>query len=205
MRQTVLSVVRACIQTGLSDSQEVMEVRETARERLVAVAGGLFYKDGYRGVGVDRLLAESGVAKATFYKHFKTKDDLIVAWIQRAQTFGESMEADMAATHAKPLVPILDAYIDIALRPACMGCTFQGTAAEFPDATHPAHAASLEVKRGVLQRFEAHARAEGVAEPKETAEMLYLLLEGVWATVRMFGPQGAPLAQAKKAVRLLAR
>jgi AcrR family transcriptional regulator len=176
--------------------------KRMARDRLVTAAGALFYAEGYRGVGIDRVIADSGVAKATFYNHFPSKDDLIVAWIEQAATFGAAMEAEIAATSATPMSDVFDAYVDIALRPACMGCTFQGTAAEFPDKTHPAHAASLKVKNDVIARFEHHAAAQGVEDPRAVAEALFLLLEGVWAAVRMFGAQ-APLGRAKAAARAI--
>eukprot|EP01036_Dinobryon_divergens_P021358 gene21358-29320_t len=60
------------------------EARASARDRILAAAGPLFYRDGYRAVGVDRVITMSGVAKATFYKHFPAKDDLIIAWLDRA-------------------------------------------------------------------------------------------------------------------------
>ena len=114
-----------------------LAIKQSARERLVATAGSLFYQSGYRGVGIDRVIADSGVAKATFYNHFPSKDDLIVAWIEQAARFGESFEAAIESINPHPLLPIFDAYIELAVRPACMGCTFQGTAAEFPEPAHP--------------------------------------------------------------------
>jgi AcrR family transcriptional regulator len=181
-----------------------VQTKVAPRERLISTAGSLFYKDGYRGVGIDRVIAESGVAKATFYNHFPSKDDLIVAWIERAASFGDALEQSRIENSSEPLLAVFDAYVDIAHRAECMGCTFQGTAAEFPDESHPAHAASLKVKRGVIDRFEKYAVMQGLTEPRKIAEMLYLLLEGVWATTRMFR-QDAPLANAKEAARKLVR
>jgi AcrR family transcriptional regulator len=176
----------------------------SARDRLLSTAGVLFYKDGYRGVGIDRVIAESGVAKATFYKHFPSKDDLIVAWIERAGAFGARHEAASAGAGGPPLLAVFDAYLDLAERAECLGCAFQGTAAEFPDPGHPAHAASLIVKRGVIDRLEALAQRQSAPEPRKTAEMLYLLLEGVWASVRMFRAE-APIKHAREAARKLIR
>jgi AcrR family transcriptional regulator len=178
--------------------------RRGARDRLLETAGALFYADGYRGVGIDRVIAEAGVAKASFYKHFPSKDDLIVAWIEQAAGFGATMEAAIAAGTEAPMLAVFDAYVDIALRPQCLGCTFQGTAAEFPEPAHPAHAASLKVKRAVIARFEDYAASEGLDDPRGVAESLFLLLEGVWAAVRMFGPE-APLSRAKQAARRIAQ
>ena len=54
-----------------------------ARERILATAFSLFYAKGIRAVGIDLIIAESGVAKATFYKHFPAKDDLVVAYLDK--------------------------------------------------------------------------------------------------------------------------
>lgn len=85
-----------------------------------------------------------------------------------------------------------------------MGCAYQGTAAEFHAADHPAHAAGLGVKQRVLASLERRARNQGLNEPRRGAESVFLFLEGVWASVRMFGPD-APLDHAEAALdRLIA-
>jgi AcrR family transcriptional regulator len=171
------------------------------RDRILQVAGNLFYREGYRATGIDRVIAEADVAKATFYKHFPSKDELIVAWIKNAE--GMTKVAMPPADGATPLFDYMDKMIGIARESWCMGCTFQGTAAEFVDVTHPAHAASKQVKENVLAELESRAAAQGHAKPKVLAEQMYLLLEGVWASVRMF-QSDAPLAHARDAVRKLA-
>jgi AcrR family transcriptional regulator len=173
---------------------------DTPREKILSVAGPLFYREGYRAVGVDRVIAEAGVAKATFYKHFPAKDDLIVAWIERAEA--TSVPSFPAADSPAPLFDYVDHLINIAKQHWCLGCTYQGTAAEFPDPSHPAHAAALGVKRRTLATLQERAKMQGAKHPKATAESIYLLLEGVWSSVRMFGPD-APLTHASKAARLL--
>ncbi len=184
-----------------SELESKVETPASARDRILEVAGRLFYRDGYRGVGVDRVIAEADVAKATFYKHFPSKDDLIVAWINRAEAM--SSKAIPSVDGPTPLIAYGEAMVDIALQPYCLGCTFQGTAAEFVDPAHPAHAAALGVKKRVLALLRERAITEGHADPKAVAEGVYLLLEGVWATSRMFGAT-APLVHAKAAIRKLA-
>ena len=177
------------------------EIIVSAKERILNVAGPLFYRKGYRAIGVDRVIAEAGVAKATFYKHFPSKDDLIVAWINRAEA---SSRATLPAEKgAEPLTDYVFAMIKIARKSTCMGCTYQGTAAEFSDTAHPAHGAALGVKGRVLQDLQRLAALQKQPDPQATAERVFLLLEGIWASVRMFG-QAAPLAQAEVAfARLL--
>lgn len=174
--------------------------RPSARDRIVEVAGRLFWAEGFRAIGVDRVIAEAGVAKATFYKHFPSKDDLIVAWIERAEQMaaGGLPPEDGPA----PLTLYGERMIDIAGSPACLGCTFQGTAAEFADPDHPAHRAGLAVKRRVIETLVRRAGAQGLPDPEAAAGRVFLLLEGVWAARRMFGP-AAPLAEAKAALRRL--
>ena len=183
-----------------SDSPPAPEKAPSARDRILSVAGPLFYREGYRAIGIDRVIAEADVAKATFYKHFPSKDDLIVAWISRAEAF--STKGLPPEDGPDPLTAYVDAMLGMARQGACMGCTYQGTAAEFHDPAHPAHAAAMGVKTRVLETLEVRARAQGLTNPRATAEAVFLFLEGVWASVRMFGTT-APLTNAEAAVRRL--
>ena len=180
---------------------ERTQTRPPARERILDVAGPLFYREGYRAVGVDRVIGEADEAKGTVNKHFPSKDDLIVAWIGRAEEQSRAIVPPIAGQ--TPLYDYADRMIAIAGQPRCLGCTYQGSAAEFQNPEHPAHRAALGVKRRVLVDLEARAAAQGLAEPRAVAERVFVFLEGVWASVRMFGPE-APLAGAREAVRRLA-
>jgi AcrR family transcriptional regulator len=175
--------------------------RSGPRERILKTAGRLFYEEGYRAVGIDRVIAEAEVAKASFYKHFPSKDELIVAWIKNAEEM--SGKALPPADGATPLYDYMDKMIGIAQQTWCMGCTFQGAASEFGETEHPAHAAALQVKQNVIAELEARATKQNLAAPQKTAQLMFLLLEGVWASVRMF-KAAAPIQHAKDAVRMLA-
>jgi AcrR family transcriptional regulator len=173
---------------------------KSARERIIDVAGPLFYREGYRAIGVDRVISEASVAKATFYNHFPAKDDLIVAWIEKAEA---SANANLPPVDGPaPLFAYADHMIDIAHKPWCMGCTYQGTAAEFKDEAHPAHAAAIKIKNRTFAELELRAKNQKAKNPRETAELTYLLLEGMWVSVRMFG-NNAPISHMKDAVRKL--
>ena len=174
--------------------------KSSPRAGILAAAGPLFHREGYRGVGVDRIIAQSGVAKASFYHHFPAKDDLIVAFIAASERHGAAVLPGLAGD--APLLAYVDALIDIARTPACAGCACQGTAAEFADPAHPAHAAALAVKIRRLEALRLRAERQGLADPAAVAERIFLLLEGVWAVVRMFG-DGAPITGAKAAARKL--
>jgi AcrR family transcriptional regulator len=172
-----------------------------ARDRILATAGQLFYREGYRAVGIDRVIAEADVAKATVYKYFPTKDDLILAWLAQAEAGSVSLLP--AEDDPEPFFAYADAMIAVAERPECLGCTFQSTAAEFADPAHPAHAAAQGAKERVLAILTAYARAQGLPNPDLVAMQVYLLIEGVWATVRMFRDPGL-VTPAREAVRRLA-
>ncbi|MGZ9810639.1 TetR/AcrR family transcriptional regulator [Pseudoroseicyclus sp. H15] len=167
------------------------------RERILCAAGFLFYQHGYRAVGIDRVIAEAGVAKATFYKHFSAKNALIIAWIERAEA--TLTEAAAPQDGPRPLTDWALSAIRRARRDWAMGCSFQTAAAEFSDPDHPAHAAAAAAKERLLASLNARARAEGLAEPEAAAEALFLIVEGALASVRMFGPR-APLAHASAAI-----
>jgi AcrR family transcriptional regulator len=171
------------------------------RERILKTAGRLFYHDGYRAVGIDRVIAEAEVAKASFYKYFPSKDDLIVAWIKDAEATSRALAPSQDS--ATPLFDYMDKMIGVAEQTWCMGCTFQGAASEFGEKTHPAHAAALAVKKNVIAELEARTAQQKLANPKKIAQLMFLLLEGVWASVRMFKAD-APIQHAKDAVRMLA-
>ena len=167
-----------------------------ARDRILSVAGPLFYREGYRAIGVDRVIAEADVAKATFYRHFPSKDDLIVAWLNRAEG---GMAAHMPANDTgAALTDFITQTMAIARRATCMGCTFQGSAAEFGPALHPVHQAARAVKDRSLADLEVRARAEGLTNPAEVAAEVFLVIEGLWASTRMFGPD-APFVAAERA------
>jgi AcrR family transcriptional regulator len=184
----------------MSSESQTAEKPVPARDRIIDVAGPLFYREGYRAIGVDRVIAEAGVAKATFYKHFPAKDDLIVAWVERSEVLSASKLPPIDGP--LPLTAYADHMIDIAQKVWCMGCTYQGTAAEFSDPAHPAHAAAIRVKTRVIENLRQRAVNQGLAFPQATAERVFLFLEGVWAATRMFGAR-APLGLAKDAIRRL--
>jgi AcrR family transcriptional regulator len=183
-------------------SETLAEVQKppSPRDRILQVAGRLFYTEGYRAIGIDRVIAEAEVAKATFYKHFPSKDALIVAWIDLAEA--QSLAQLPPPGGPQPLTDYLRHMLELARRPQCLGCTYQGSAAEFADPAHPVHAAAIGVKQRVLETLEDRARVQGVAEPRKVAEQAFLLLEGIWASVRMFGTK-APLDHAEAAFNRL--
>jgi AcrR family transcriptional regulator len=163
---------------------------ETARDRIVRTASELFYNHGFHAVGIDLIIERAGVAKATLYRHFSTKDDLISAYLEDADArFSEWFDASINpdAPAAEALVGIFDSVAALVTSPACMGCTFQVTAAEFPEASHPGHAVALAHKQAVRGRLRELAVEAGARRPDELADGLLLLMDGAFAAARMHG------------------
>src|ERR1044072_4036757 len=108
--------------------------RPSARDRILSTATELFKAHGIRGVGVDRIIAESGVAKATLYSHFRCKDDLVLAYLSATDTHwrGELTEAAEAAgpDPRDQLTGVFDALSAAARRDGFRGCAFTRTAGE---------------------------------------------------------------------------
>ncbi|MEV4542171.1 TetR/AcrR family transcriptional regulator [Micromonospora echinaurantiaca] len=154
---------------------------QPARERILDTAFRLFYAHGPRGVGVDTVIAESGVAKATLYKHFPRKDDLVLAYLDKVdQTWFGQLRAAARAGGDDPrdqLVGMFDALASACRREGYHGCAFINTAAE-SEAGSDVHARTVEHKRVVLVWVTDLARRAGAADPARLARQLTLLLDG---------------------------
>ena len=173
---------------------------------MLDVAGELFYRDGFRAVGVDTIVERSGVAKTTLYRHFPSKDDLIVAYLQDSDMrFWAWFEGAVAGEHEPraKLVALFEAVAKLARSVECRGCTFQGTAAEFPDPDHPGHRTARAHKTAVLRRLRDLATQAGARDPAELASELLLLMDGAFAAARMFGRRSPAAAAASAAAALI--
>src|SRR6185295_5852166 len=148
---------------------------QSTRERLVAVAETIFYRDGFHSVGLDRIVAEAGVTKTTFYNHFTSKDDLILAvldardeWWRR--NFGERLReraGDDAQAQLRAIFDVLDEYIDDA---RFNGCIFVNVSVEFPAPHVPAHRAAAEHKGRMEALLRDLAARAGAPDPDALAE-----------------------------------
>ena len=163
----------------------------SARDRILDTASALFYRSGYQAVGVDVIVAESGVAKMTLYRHFPSKDHLIAAYLERSDDeFWTWLEGEIAPVDepAAKLVAAFEAIGKLATSARCQGCTFQGVAAEYPGLDHLGHGVAIAHKRRALERFGELAREAGLRDPEGLAAGLLLLMDGAWVANRMFGP-----------------
>lgn len=169
--------------------------RSEARERLLATAGGLFYGEGIRAVGVDRLVSEARVTRATFYRHFPSKEDLVLAYLRGADArVREAVRdaVDPAPTAADALRALAATVAGDLTRPGFRGCAFLRAAAEFPDpadAVHREVVAHREWFVGQLEDlFTAVYRDEGPgARPARAARHFLMLRDGAMSAASIDG------------------
>src|SRR5580765_5341320 len=146
-------------QTGLyTQGMEHSRNTSEARQRILESADRLFYQEGLRAVGIDRIIAEAGVAKMSLYKHFPSKDDLILAVLKYREEgvlefFRSAMERHgKKAKH--PLWAFFASLKDMFDLPGFRGCPFQNADVELADPSH----AGTEFVRGHKQRFSEFVR-----------------------------------------------
>lgn len=174
------------------------------RDRILEVAGELFYREGVRAVGIDAIIEQADVARMSFYRHFKSKDGLVLACVQqrdeRVLAWFEREVARLAPDpHDRPLA-VFDA---LALRfktERYRGCGLLNTMSEMPDRTDTAHRAAAQAKT----RFEGYLAGllRGAGLPDSHAADLLQLFDGAAVTaVRVGTPE--PAMRAKRMAALL--
>jgi AcrR family transcriptional regulator len=175
-------------------------------EHLVTTAGRLFARRGFAAVGVGPIVKASGVGKATLYRHYPAKTDLIVAWLKREDAaFTARAAAWEAAADPAPLEQLRGFFRGLAAwvgSPECLGCPFQLAVAEFPDEESAPHRVAATHKAALLFRFRRLCRAAGLGEPESVAQQLLLVTDGALAAARTFPGRnpGRDVARAADAV-----
>ncbi|MEV0029230.1 TetR/AcrR family transcriptional regulator [Nocardia sp. NPDC050793] len=178
-----------------------------ARQRLLTTAEDLFYAEGVRAVGVDRLLQESGVGRASFYRHFASKDDLVVAVLEDRDRrwldwLRESVEARATAPGEAPLA-VFDALAERFARKDFRGCAFINTMIEVADRDSAAHRVADRHKRRVIEYLGELLTAAGRADAEELAGEFALLVDGAIVTAVREGTPDAARRAGTIAGRLL--
>jgi AcrR family transcriptional regulator len=145
-----------------------------------------------RAVGVDLIVEEAGVAKTSLYRHFRTKDDLVAAFLAREDAdFWDTWDR-VAKRHKDDATAELNAQLDWignrVKRPNYRGCPQLNVAAEFPDADHPARRVATAHKRELRLRLQIIAERLRVKRPDELAGQLSLLINGAFASSQVLSP-----------------
>jgi AcrR family transcriptional regulator len=185
-------------------------VRRSRAERQAIVldtAERLFSSRSSRSVGMDELVRETGLGKMTVYRLFKSKDDLVGAYLARkAATVLASIDADLMRLEGDPraaLLSVVDVVERDVTRAGFRGCPFTNVSSEYDDAAHPARSAAADYK------FELHARLERLADQllpgagDDLAAQIHLVIDGMYLSGGLLGPDGPAAHGRQLAERLV--
>ena len=175
-----------------------------ARRRLLDTATRLFYEGGIHAVGIDRIIAEAGVAKATFYNHFPSKDELVVAYIEEQDRLGRSAVAALPKQPPREMIAAIMGRISEAVTAGgWRGCPFLNAAAEYPDPTSPVRRA-IDVRRvWYHETLRSLLAADGDPSPPVTASLLVALSDGLLESAYLDDPNAVPGLVREAVTRLL--
>jgi AcrR family transcriptional regulator len=162
---------------------EVVPGTSAARERLLAAAYELFAEQGVQAVGVDAIIERSGVARQTMYRHFGSKQELVLAFLARREQVWIHdwliSEVHRRAPTARERLPaIFDVFDEWFRQPGFEGCSFINVMLEHPDEHHPLHRASAEYLARIRTFLAGLAAEAGIADPDSFAREWHLLMKG---------------------------
>ena len=163
-----------------------------ARTRLLDTATRIFYADGIHAVGVDRIIAEAKVTRATFYRHFPSKDDLVVTYLQEVHRMDRSAITAAIAAHssaAASVQAIADTIAANIRSPVFRGCAFLNAAAEFPDVDHPVHQQIITHRQWFLDTLTTLMAQVAEDSSDAAARHFVMLRDGAMAAGCLFEPE----------------
>jgi AcrR family transcriptional regulator len=174
---------------------------DEVRERILRTASELFYREGAHAVGVDLVVERAGVAKTSLYRHFRTKDDLIAAFLEREDEQFWQQWDNVAQRHRSDAQAELDAHMEWigerVGRKNYRGCPQLNMAAEFPEGEHPARVVAVSHKKELRRRLKGIADRLGVRRPDDLAAQLLLLVNGAFVSSQVIAADEAvPVLQA---------
>ncbi|MDB5494780.1 MAG: TetR family transcriptional regulator [Phenylobacterium sp.] len=178
------------------------------RERILETASELFYRRGVRAVGVDVVVEAAGVAKTSLYRHFRTKDDLIAAFLQREDKDFWACWERVAERYEHDAKAELEAHLtwiaERVGRPNYRGCPQLNVAAEFPDEDHPARVVARSHKEELRRRLQGIAERLQVGRPSDLALQLSVVINGAFVSSQVLAAGNAKLILFQMARALVA-
>ncbi len=166
-----------------------------ARDRLLATASATFYREGIRGVGVDRIVTEAGVTRATFYRHFPGKDELVVTYLRAVDAAVRARVGEVPAGDPEAAAGLVRAIAggigDELCSRGFRGCPFINAAAEFPDPASPVHRAVVEHRSWLADLLTRAFAAAGRPDPAEAARRFVMLRDGAMVAGYLGDPEAA--------------
>lgn len=180
--------------------------RSSARDRILNAASKLFYREGVQNVGIDRIIAESGVAKMSLYNHFKSKDALIAAWLQEWdvawRTWFQTTVERLATEPCDRILAVFDALHEWFDQPDFRGCAFINSTVELADPDHPGYQVCLEHQQAIHNYLFGLVKAANLTHPETLTQQLVILAEGAIVVAMMQREVNAAM-QAKTVATML--
>ena len=171
--------------------------RARPRDRILETAQDMFHKHGIKGVGIDAITEAAGTNKMTLYRHFDSKDDLIIQCLRATACKAGAMWEKFEIEYPGDKLAQLHAWVRIAadmLRADGRGCDMANAAVELSETDHPARRVIKELKEAQRDRLVTLCRDAGIGQAELLADTLSLLLEGARVSVQSVGTEG-PSAQ----------
>lgn len=195
------------VRIGVEQTDLYTQLMSAVRDRLLDSAERLVYRHGVHGVGIDAILADAKVAKMSLYKHFRSKEALVVAMLERRNEawmmwFVERTNR-LASRAGGPVPAMFDALGEWFRRPDFHGCAFVNCAAEFPDPRHPIRRVAERHKKALKAAVVAACRQSRINTSMASA--LYLLVEGAITAALVEGRPAPAQAGKRAALHLLTR
>jgi AcrR family transcriptional regulator len=181
----------------MTRKEEGAQRQGSVAERILTTADELFYREGVRAVGIQRVIEEAGIAKASLYAHFESKDDLVAACVdRRGQATRSAINAALDAAPDDPrakLLALFDFQHKAVIDPGFHGCPVQKTHAELAlaESDHPAKQVTAVHRQWLIDLFARLVNEAGLRSPDYVAGVLLVLFDGAIATTMV---DGGPLA-----------
>jgi AcrR family transcriptional regulator len=167
--------------------------RVRPRDRILETAQDMFHKHGIKGVGVDAITEAAGTNKMTLYRHFESKDELIIQCLRASAAKGAAIWDEFEAKHPGDKLAQLHAWVGKVADMLAMdgrGCDMANAAVELTEPEHPARHVIKELKSAQRDRLVALCRDAGIGQAELLADTLSLLFEGARVSVQTMGCQG---------------
>jgi AcrR family transcriptional regulator len=197
--------MQAMATTVTDTSASSAPARSSARDRLLAAARELFYKEGINNVGIDRVIEHAGVAKASLYSNFGSKDELVRAYLQGMHEQRSSRVLERIGRHRSPrerLLAVFDYVGETFAQEGYRGCAFVRTSAEMPGGA-PGKEVITEARAWMRELFTGLAREAGARNAPALAQQLVLLYDGAVTAAQVDGNVEAAGAARSLAAQLI--
>ncbi|WP_327352647.1 TetR/AcrR family transcriptional regulator [Streptomyces sp. NBC_01304] len=181
-----------------------MSRKSPARSRILETATRLFYTEGVHAVGIDRIIAEAGVAKATFYHHFPAKDVLVQAYVEEQSRLQQEAAAQLPEAAPRDTLLAVFAHMgEVGVSPDFRGCPFINAAAEYPDPAHPVRQTIDEHRRWFRELVRDLLALAGDPDAGRTADILVLVRDGLAVGCDLDAPAGLQALVRDAVIRVL--